>query len=386
MKIVVVMDSFKGTLTSFDAGHAVQRGIEKAFQSIPGEVPEVRVLPIADGGEGTVTALIQGLGGTYRTIKVRSPLKGQVEAIYGIITPDNGPVLAVIEMSAAAGLWLVPEKERNPLYTTTYGVGELILHAISKGCRNFLIGIGGSATNDGGIGMLNALGYEFRDELGRETGVCGKDLNRIASICTSGKHPLLEECTFRIACDVNNPLCGPNGAACIFGPQKGASPEDIRRLDRGLANLADVAARLESRSSVKKDNRDIPGAGAAGGLGYAFVQFLNASLESGVGVIMDAIGLEEEIRNADMIITGEGRMDDQTAMGKAPMGVARLAKKHGKKVIAFCGSVTPSASTIREDFFNLCIPVTPPGASLTLASEWLQKAVFDHFRTEQDLL
>ena len=246
MRIVVAMDSFKGSLTSFDAGHAVDRGIEKAWQHMFRPLPRVKVLPLADGGEGTVTALIQGLGGVYRNIKDRGPLKAQVEAIFGLITSTDGIPTAVIEMAAAAGLWLVPEKERNPLHTTTYGVGELILHAMSKGCRNFLVGIGGSATNDGGIGMLTALGFEFRDDRGREAGVCGKDLEQIASIRTSGKHPALDECSFRIACDVNNPLCGPNGAAAVFGPQKGASPDDVLKLDRGLANLADVASKMAS--------------------------------------------------------------------------------------------------------------------------------------------
>ncbi|MBP6868063.1 MAG: glycerate kinase [Bacteroidales bacterium] len=386
MRIVVAMDSFKGSLTSFDAGHAVDRGIEKAWQHMFRPLPRVKVLPLADGGEGTVTALIQGLGGVYRNIKVRGPLKAQVEAIYGIITSTDGIPTAVIEMAAAAGLWLVPEKERNPLHTTTYGVGELILHAMSKGCRNFLVGIGGSATNDGGIGMLTALGFEFRDDRGREAGVCGKDLEQIASIRTSGKHPALDECSFRIACDVNNPLCGPNGAAAVFGPQKGASPDDVLKLDRGLANLADVASKMASHHKGTRDNRDVPGAGAAGGLGYAFVQFLKGKLEPGAAMIMDAIGLEDAIRDADLVITGEGRMDEQTAMGKAPMGVARLAKKHGKKVIAFCGSIDPSVSHIKEDLFDLCLAVTPPGASLELASEWLQQAVFEHFTSNRAVL
>ncbi len=382
MRIVVAMDSFKGSLTSLDAGCAVQRGIEKAFLPIPDQTPVVKVFPLADGGEGTVAALIGSLGGTYETVKVRGPLKGQVEAGYGIVSPGNGPAVAVIEMSAAAGLWLVPEKERNPLYTTTYGVGELILHALLKGCRKFLVGIGGSATNDGGVGMLAALGFEFRDKMGRKTGICGKDLNCIFTIHTERKQSLLDGCTFRVACDVNNPLCGPNGAAYVFGPQKGASPSEIRLLDKGLANLADVA----SRSTAKNDYRNVPGAGAAGGVGYAFIQFLNGKLESGAGMIIDAIGLENEIRNADLVITGEGRMDDQTAMGKAPWEVARLAGKYGKKAIAFCGSIAPSASCAWKDHFDLCIPVTPPGASLERASEWLEKAVCEYFKTKGDSL
>jgi len=386
VKIVVAMDSFKGSLTSFDAGHAVHRGIEKAALHASRDVPHVRVLPLADGGEGTVTAMIRGLGGVYRTIKVRGPLKAQVEAIYGIVPSMDGTPAAVIEMAAASGLWLVPEKDRNPLNTTTYGVGELILHAISQGCRQFLIGIGGSATNDGGIGMLAALGVEFRDEQGRETGLCGKDLIYITSVRTNKKHPLLEECSFRVACDVNNPLCGPQGAAFVYGPQKGASPQDIMLLDRGLANLADVSARMAPPVTGLRDNRDVPGTGAAGGLGYAFVQYLNGKLEPGIDMVMDAVGLEEEIRDAALVITGEGRMDSQTAMGKAPMGVARLAKKYDKKVLAFCGSISPGTWTPENRYFDVCIPVTPPGASLERASEWLQKAVFDYFTGEAGLL
>ena len=379
MKIVIAMDSFKGSLTSWEAGHAVQRGIEKAYRQMSLDIPETKVLPLADGGEGTVTALIQGMGGVYRTVKVRGPLTAQVEAIYGIIPGSGKNATAVIEMAAAAGLWLIPEKERNPLYTTTYGVGELILHALTQGCRTFLIGIGGSATNDGGIGMLTALGFEFPDSQGREAGICGKDLERIASIKTHGKHPLLDECTFRIACDVTNPLCGPQGAAYVYGPQKGASPEDITLLDNGLCHLSEVAAKKFSKPPGTPDNKDIPGAGAAGGLGYAFLEFLNGRLESGSDMIMDAIGLENEVLNADLVITGEGRMDAQTLMGKAPAGVARLAKKHNKRILSFCGSVTPGSEKLLYDVFDKCIPVTPPGASFQQASEWLQTSVYHHF-------
>ncbi|MFA5444391.1 MAG: glycerate kinase [Bacteroidales bacterium] len=381
MNIVIAMDSFKGSLTSWEAGHAVQRGIEKAYRYQSRDIPGIRVLPLADGGEGTVTALIQGMGGVYRTIKVRGPLKAQVEATYGIIPGPENAQTAVIEMAAAAGLWLVPENERNPLYTTTYGVGELILHALSKGCRTFLIGIGGSATNDGGIGMLTALGFEFLDSQGREAGLCGKDLEHIASIRDLGKHPLLDQCTFRIACDVTNPLCGPQGAAYIYGPQKGASLKDIVVLDNGLCHFSQVAVKHHHNVPGSLENKDVPGAGAAGGLGYAFLQFLNGRLESGAGMIMDAIGLENEIRKADLVITGEGKMDVQTLMGKAPAGVARLAKKYNKKILSFCGSVTPGSDTLLHNVFDKCISVTPSGASLEQASEWLQKAVYHYFIT-----
>lgn len=405
------MDSFKGSLTSYDAGHAVCRGLEDACKALKQDVPPVAVFPLADGGEGTVTALTQGLGGSYRNVKVRGPLQAQVEAIYGII-PAGEPhesTVAVIEIAAAAGLWLVPERLRNPLNTTTYGVGQIILNALKHGCRTFLIGIGGSATNDGGIGMLRALGYAFKDAMGRETDICGKDLDYIASVDAEDAHPLLKECTFRIACDVSNPLTGPNGAAAVYGPQKGATPDIIERLDRGLTNLDRVVSKAKAeniplfpllpaqpvihppcpntealRQSVSSadaplDLTQVPGAGAAGGLGYAFLQFLNGSLEPGAQMIIDAIGLEEKIKEADLIITGEGRLDQQTFMGKAPATLARMAKAYGKPVVIFCGSLEEEALQQAAPLFDYSVAVTPPDGLLKDATYHVRKAAAEFF-------
>ena len=247
-------------------------------------------------------------------------------------------------MAQASGLPLVPEELRNPLNTTTYGVGEIIKEAIEKGCRNFIVGIGGSATNDCGVGMLQALGFEFYDENDNLVKLGGKVLNQIKRIKTDNKLKELDECNFKIACDVNNPLYGENGAAYIYGPQKGATEEIVKELDKGLKNFAEVV-----KKDLGKDIAHIEGAGAAGGLGFGFLGFLNSKLESGIKIILDEIKLEEVVKDADIVITGEGRLDNQTAMGKAPIGVAKLAKKHGAKVIAIAGCTTPDAVKCNEE-------------------------------------
>lgn len=335
MKIVIAIDSFKGSLSSMEAGMAAREGILKACDA------DVIVKPLADGGEGTVEALLSGMGGKRITIDVTGPLGNRVTGSYGIL--ENGNT-AVLEMAEAAGLKLVPKEQRNPMNTTTYGVGEMIRDAIGRGCRDFIIGIGGSSTNDGGIGMLEALGYVFYDSEGRPVGPEGRELARIAGLNTAGALPELKECRFRIACDVNNPLYGPLGAAHVFGPQKGATPEIVEALDQGLQNYADIIARLMGKATAA-----IPGTGAAGGLGFAFVTFLNAELESGISIILKEIKLEDDIMDADYVITGEGKLDFQTAMGKAPIGVARLAKKYGRKVIAFAGGTTEDADQCNEE-------------------------------------
>ena len=335
MKVVIAIDSFKGSLSSMEAGMAVREGILKACDA------EVIVRPLADGGEGTVEALLSGMGGEKITIHVTGPLGTTVPCSYGIL--KNGKT-AVMEMAEAAGLKLVPKEQLNPLNTSTYGVGEMIKDAIGRGCRDFIIGIGGSSTNDGGIGMLEALGFMFYDTEGKPVGPVGRELARITGLNTDGALPELKECRFRIACDVNNPLYGPLGAAHIFGPQKGATPEIVETLDEGLRIYSDTVARVTGKTTAS-----LPGAGAAGGLGYAFVTFLNAELESGISIILKEIGLEEDIKDADYVITGEGKLDVQTAMGKAPIGVARLAKKHGRTVIAFAGGTTEDADQCNEE-------------------------------------
>lgn len=336
MKVVIAIDSFKGSLSSMEAGLAAREGILKACGDA-----EVVVKPLADGGEGTVEALLTGMGGKKIIINVTGPLGAKVTCSYGIL--ENGRT-AVMEMAEAAGLKLVPKDQLNPLNTTTYGVGEMIKDAIKRGCRDFIIGIGGSSTNDAGIGMLKALGYEFYDSDGIPVGPAGKDLARITAIRTEGALPELRECHFRIACDVNNPLYGPLGAAHVFGPQKGATPVIAMVLDSGLRNFAKAV-----KATMNKDTAEVPGTGAAGGLGYAFVTFLNAELESGISIILKETRLEDDIQDADFVITGEGKLDFQTAMGKAPVGVARLAKKHGKKVIAFAGGTTEDADKCNEE-------------------------------------
>lgn len=349
MKVVIAIDSLKGSLSSIEAGMAIKEGILKACNA------EVVVKPLADGGEGTVDALLYGMGGNKIQMEVTGPLGDKITASYGIL--EDGKT-AILEIAEAAGIKLVPREKLNPLYTTTYGAGEMIKDAILRGCRNFIIGIGGSATNDGGIGMLKALGFEFFDADGNSVEPIGKDLVRIAGISSDNAIKELAECNFRIACDVNNPLYGPMGAAHVYGPQKGATPEIVEYLDEGLRNFSEVV-----KNSTGKDTSSIPGTGAAGGLGYAFVTFLNAKLESGISIILDEIKLEEDIKDADFVITGEGKLDFQTAMGKAPIGVAKLAKKHGKKVIALGGGVTEDAVKCNEEgidaFFSIMqLPMT----------------------------
>lgn len=336
MKIVISIDSLKGSLTSIEAANAIKKGILSVDNK-----SDVVIMPLADGGEGTVEALVQGMNGEEKVITVTGPINEKVNATYGILKETN---TAIIEMAQASGLPLVPAELRNPLNTTTYGVGEIIKEAIEKGCRNFIVGIGGSATNDCGVGMLQALGFEFYDENDNLVGLDGKVLNQIKRINTENKLKELDECNFKIACDVNNPLYGENGAAYIYGPQKGATKEIVKELDKGLKNFAEVV-----KKDLGKDIAHIEGAGAAGGLGFGFLGFLNSKLESGIKIILDEINLEEVVKDADLVITGEGRLDNQTAMGKAPIGVAKLAKKHGAKVIAIAGCTTPDAVKCNEE-------------------------------------
>ena len=328
MKVIVAIDSLKGSLSSLQAGAAAKAGILRA---IPDAI--VSVKPVADGGEGTVTALVSGLSGRSVTIAVSGPLGETVEAAYGIL-PDH---TAVIEMAEAAGLPLVPAEKRNPMNTTTYGVGEMILHALDEGCRSFIIGIGGSATNDGGTGMLRALGCRFRKADGSEIALGAQELSKLATIETEALDPRLKKSHFSIACDVTNPLCGPSGASYIFAPQKGADPATVQKLDAVLAHLADMTA-----VTLGTDLRDQPGAGAAGGLGFAFASYLDGTLRPGVDIVLDAVLPESELRAADIVVTGEGRFDGQTAMGKAPVGIARRAKACGCKVIVLAGSIEHS--------------------------------------------
>ncbi|HFL2402423.1 TPA: glycerate kinase [Clostridioides difficile] len=336
MKILISIDSLKGSLSSREAGNAIKKGILKVKEDA-----QVKILPLADGGEGTVDALVQGMNGKKETIEVTGPIAKKVDATYGLLKNTS---TAIIEIAQASGLTLVPTELRNPLYTTTYGVGEIIKEAINKGYRNFIVGIGGSATNDAGIGMLQALGFEFYDKNNKLVGLGGKVLNEIRHIKIENRLKELDECKFKIACDVNNPLFGKNGAAYIYGSQKGATSEIIEELDNGLRNFSKVV-----KNYLSKDVANVEGAGAAGGLGFAFLAFLNSKLESGIKIILEEIKLEEELKDADFVITGEGRLDNQTAMGKAPIGVAKLAKKYGVKVIGLAGATTEDAVKCNEE-------------------------------------
>lgn len=356
MKVTVAIDSLKGSLSSLDAGNAIAEGVKKVYQDA-----EVIVRPLADGGEGTVEALVEGMNGKLQYAEVMGPLGKKVTCEYGIIEDSK---TAVIEMSGAAGITLVSDQERNPLYTTTYGVGEVILDAIKKGCRRFVVGIGGSATNDGGVGMLQALGYQFLNKAGEQIPFGAGGLEVLASIDASKVIPELKECSFRIACDVTNPLCGDQGASAIYGPQKGADAEMIKKMDQWLADYAVLA-----KETFTDADPEFPGTGAAGGLGFGFLTFTNAVLESGIKIVLEETDLRTYIKDADIVITGEGRLDGQTAMGKAPVGVAKLAKEHDKTVLAFAGGVTKDAIACNDEGIDAFFPILRGIQTLEAAME-----------------
>lgn len=344
MKVLVAVDSFKGSMTSMEAGNAVAEGIRRADAQA-----EVVVRPLADGGEGTVEALVCGMNGEMQRMTATGPLGKSVACEYGIIRATG---TAVIEMSAAAGITMVSDEEKNPLYTTTYGVGEMIRDAISQGCRRFIVGIGGSVTNDGGVGMLQALGFGFLDKDGRQIAQGAVGLKDLVRITDDQVIPELSQCQFRIACDVTNVLCGDNGCSVVYGPQKGATPDMIRDMDGWLAHYAELA-----QEKYPKADARVPGTGAAGGLGFAFLSFTRAVLESGISIVLDELKLEDDMKDADVVVTGEGRLDGQTAMGKAPVGVAGLAKKFGLPVFAFSGSVTENARACNESGIDAFFPI-----------------------------
>ncbi len=344
MKVVVAIDSLKGSLSSLEAGNVIKQGIQKVYKDA-----EVDVRPLADGGEGTVEALTLGLEGHLEHVEVTGPLGKKVNCMYGILGDQK---TAIIEMAGAAGITLVEEEERNPLYTTTYGVGEVITDAIRKGCRHFIVGIGGSATNDGGIGMLQALGYGILNKEGKQVPYGAIGLKEIESIHDENVIPELKECDFRVACDVTNTLCGEKGCSAIFGPQKGATPTMIMQMDKWLAYYAAL-----SKEKYPKAKATEPGTGAAGGLGFAFLTYTNAVLESGIKIVLEETRLEEYIKEADIVVTGEGRLDGQTVMGKAPIGVASLGKKYNKMVIAFSGCVTEDATICNKHGIDAYFPI-----------------------------
>ena len=335
MKVVAAIDSFKGSMTSLEVAAAFEKGVKKVYKDA-----EFIKIPLADGGEGTVKALIDNLDGKMVNIKVKDPLMRDIDSFYGI---SGDGKTAVIEMAAASGLPLLSPDERNPLKATTFGTGELIKDALEKGCREFIIGIGGSATNDAGTGMLSALGYIFLDENGNELEPNGENLINIKSFKDDKVMKEVSEAKFLIACDVDNPFYGTNGAAHVYKKQKGATGDIIKILDDGMRNFSNVIEKIK-----KTDISNISGSGAAGGLGGAFTAFFNSELKPGIDIITEKIELENKINGSDYVITGEGRIDFQSAMGKTPSGVAKLAKKYGIPVIAIGGSVDDEIGNIYD--------------------------------------
>jgi len=335
MKIVIAPDSFKESLTALEVATEIEAGFRAIFPDA-----DYQKIPMADGGEGTVAAMVAATGGKLVFLEVTGPLGVPIQAFYGLTGDGN---IAILEMAAASGLALVPPDLRNPLGTTSFGTGELIKAALDAGARHLIIGIGGSATNDGGAGMLQALGVKLEDGAGGEIGFGGGSLAALDHIDVSGLDLRLKGCRVEAACDVDNPLTGPTGASAVFGPQKGATPDMVTQLDKNLARYAEL---INRDLGVQVDS--VAGAGAAGGMGAALLAYLGAKLRPGVEIVMEAVGLEASIRDADLVLTGEGRIDSQTVHGKTPIGVARMAKRHGKPVIGIAGCLSTDVGVVHE--------------------------------------
>lgn len=326
MKIIIASDSFKGSLPAIEIGETVKRGLLKHSTQL-----EVLNIPMADGGEGTVDALVHATGGKKKHVRVFDPLMREIDGHYGVLGNEK---TAVIEMAIASGLPLLEKDEYNPLVTNTFGTGQLIKDALDQGCREFIIGIGGSATNDGGMGMLQALGVKFLNKSGDELTGGGLSLIDLHKINVESIDSRIKESKFEVACDVQNPLCGPNGASYIYGPQKGATEKMVEILDSALMKFAQCI-----KGDLGIDVLNMPGAGAAGGLGAGLLSFLGAELRRGIDIVIEKSGLEAHVSDADIVITGEGKLDYQTQFGKTPYGVAKLAKKYSVPVIAICGGI-----------------------------------------------
>lgn len=334
MKVLIAMDSFKGNLSSLEVAEVVEDGIRCVDKNA-----KVDKVAIADGGEGTTQAIVNCLNGEYVKLEVEGPLKRKVIARYGIVEGKS----AIIEMAEASGLFLITDKERNPLKTSTYGTGQLILDALERGCSKIIMGIGGSATNDGGMGMAKALGVKFLDKDGEVIEEGGGSLHKLAKIDLSKLDARLKSIEFIVACDVNNPLCGETGASAVYAMQKGATVEMIHELDNNLSHYADIIKR-----DTGIDVKEVPGAGAAGGLGAALIAFCGAKLLKGVDIVLDTVNIDERMKNVDIVITGEGRIDAQTANGKVPVGIATRAKKYNKPVFAIAGFIGDGAELVYE--------------------------------------
>ncbi|WP_268626010.1 glycerate kinase [Paenibacillus alvei] len=369
MKFVIAPDSFKESLSAWEACQAIGRGLGRVFPEA-----ELVYVPMADGGEGTVQSLVDATSGRIVRTTVTGPLGTPVEGFYGVLGDGKS---AVIEMAAASGLALVPPAQRNPLVTTTRGMGELILSALNEGVETIILGLGGSATNDGGAGMAQALGVRLLAEDGKEIGDGGGEVGRIAHIDLGGVDPRLAKVKFVAACDVDNPLIGEWGASAVFGPQKGATPEMVKQLD---ANLAHYAAKL--REDVGCDVAHMPGAGAAGGLGAGVVAFLQAELKRGVDIVIDATGLADHAVDADVVITGEGKIDGQTIYGKTPIGVAKTAKLHGVPVIGIAGTLAAGHEVVHEHGIDMVFTIVP---GVTTLEEALGQAADNMERTAYNI-
>ncbi|MHB1463259.1 MAG: glycerate kinase [Armatimonadota bacterium] len=358
MKVVICPDSFKGSITSIEVAQAVARGIARA---IPVGDLETVLIPVADGGEGTVDALLLVAGGDKHHLKVRDPLMREIKACYGLLADGQ---TAVVEMAAASGLYLLSDDERNPLVTSTYGTGELILEAIQAGARKIIIGIGGSATNDGGAGAMSALGARFLDSACRELPPGGATLAQLDRIDMSGFVRLPDQIRIEVACDVTNRLCGNQGASAVYGPQKGATPQMVEELDSALAIYASVI-----RRDLGKDIIALPGAGAAGGLGAGLSAFLNAQLRSGIDIVLDSARFDEHIQDAALVITGEGRIDAQTASGKTIAGILKRASKANVPVVAIAGSLSDDLGPLHDMGLTAAFGITSGPMSLEYAME-----------------
>ncbi len=368
MKVAVAMDSFKGSLSTYEAGNAVALGVKRVFPSAA-----VFAFPIADGGEGSAEVIVGANQGEWKKARVKDPLGRDIEAQYGILREKK---TAIIEIAAAAGITLIAEEERNPMRTTTYGVGELIKDAILEGCENFIVGLGGSATNDGGVGMLSALGFAFLDEKGEPVPFGAEGLSKIKEIKADEALPSLQRCKFLVACDVQNPLCGKQGCSAVYGPQKGADESMVAFMDEAMARFERTTKRVFPNADGTS-----PGCGAAGGLGFAFTYYLQGKLQSGIELILSQIGIEEVLPSVDIVVTGEGRLDGQSYMGKVPVGVAKLAKKYGKSVLSLSGGVTEDAKACNEWGIDAFFPIVKGPCALKEAMENGSKNLAD--TTEQ---
>lgn len=356
MKIVIAPDSFKGSLTALQVAEAIEVGLRRVFPAAT-----IEKVPMADGGEGTVQSLVDATGGEILTAQVLDPLGNPIDAQYGVLGDGR---TAVIEMAAASGLTLVPLDKRDPRVTTTYGTGELIRAALVHGCRKLIIGIGGSATNDGGAGMAQALGAKLLTTNGEQIEPGGGALATLNAIDLSDLDPRIAETETVVACDVNNPLTGKEGASHVYGPQKGATPEMIEVLDANLAHYDSILQR-----DLGKSVNTVPGAGAAGGLGAGLMAFLNASLKSGIEIVTEAAQLSKQFTGADLVITGEGQINFQTVFGKTPVGVAKVAKTHNLPVIAIAGSIANGSDGVYDAGIDAMIDIVPEPMLLETAIE-----------------